>query len=361
MSAAARQAQVGPETVFPGDEWEERSPASVGVDASKLKAAVDFLEQHSGRDGVEELVVVRDGRLIWKGAQSHRVHGVWSCTKVFTSTALGLLIDDGKCQLDTRAREFVPVLSDRYPDASLRHFTTMTSGYRAAGDEPAGSYIHGPSRTPLLPAPEPLFSPPGSSYAYWDSAMNQFAHVLTRIAGEPLKALFQRRIAGPIGLSPEAWDWGQVGEADGLIVNGGAGNLDQHVRISARGLARLGLLYLNQGKWNGRTLISADWVKAATCCQVPASLPLKGAPIDGRGVYGYNWWMNGVGADGARKWPGAPVGAFGASGYNNNDMFLIPEWRMVIVRLGLDQDSREIMDTDYGRFLGMVGEAVHDR
>jgi CubicO group peptidase (beta-lactamase class C family) len=126
MSAAARQARVGPETVFPGDEWEEQSPASVGVDASKLKAAVDFLEQHSDRDGVEELVVVRDGRLIWKGAQSHRVHGVWSCTKVFTSTALGLLIDDGKCQLDTRAREFVPVLSDRYPDASLRHFTTMT-------------------------------------------------------------------------------------------------------------------------------------------------------------------------------------------------------------------------------------------
>jgi hypothetical protein len=54
----------------------------------------------------------------------------------------------------------------------------MTSGYRAVGDEPRGDYLHGPSPTPFTPGP-PLFAPPGSRYAYWDSAMNQFAHVLT--------------------------------------------------------------------------------------------------------------------------------------------------------------------------------------
>jgi CubicO group peptidase (beta-lactamase class C family) len=348
----------GEEITLPGVQWEERTPESRGVDPEKLKAAVDYLEQNAGRDGVRELVIVRNGCLIWKGADIDNVHGVWSCTKSFVSTTLGLLTDDGKCHLESRAREFLPAMAEHYPEVMLRHLTTMTSGYRAVGDEPSGSYIHGPSPTPFAPAAEPLFSPPGSSYAYWDSAMNQFAHVLTRIAGEPLKELFRRRVADPIGMDPHAWEWGGFGAIDGIVVNGGAGNHAKHVQISAREMARLGLLFLNRGRWNGRQLISADWVDAATSPQVPASVPLKGADIDGRGVYGYNWWANGVQADGQRKWPGAPASTFAASGFNNNDMFIIPDWRMVVVRLGLDQDSHEITDSTYGAFLANLGEAI---
>ena len=151
---------------------------------------------------MKQLVIVRNGRLIWEGADADEVHGVWSCTKSFTSTVLGLLIDDGKCRLDSLASEFLPDLAGSYPDVTLRHFASMTSGYRAVGDEPRGGYTHGPSPTPLVPDPRPLFAPPGSRYAYWDSAMNQFAHVLTRIAGEPLEELFRRRVAEPIGMDP---------------------------------------------------------------------------------------------------------------------------------------------------------------
>jgi CubicO group peptidase (beta-lactamase class C family) len=114
-------------------------------------------------------VIVRHGRMILKGVDIDRVHGVWSVTKSFTGTALGLLIDDGKATLDTRAAALVPELAAHYPNATLRHFATMTSGYRAVGDEPQGDYRHGPSSTPFLPA-RPLFSPPGSQFAYWDSA-----------------------------------------------------------------------------------------------------------------------------------------------------------------------------------------------
>jgi hypothetical protein len=60
--------------------------------------------------------------------------------------------------------------------------------------------------------------------------MNQFGHVLTRIAGEPLEELF-RRVAGAIGMNPKKWDWCDFGKVDGLVVNGGAGNHDKHVRI----------------------------------------------------------------------------------------------------------------------------------
>jgi len=345
---------------FPGKSWQEVAPEAQRVDSAKLNAAVSYLKSNSGPDGINELVIIRNGYMIWKGADIDKVHGVWSLTKSFTSTVLGLLIDDGRATLQTLARDHVSSMAETYHAVTLRHFTTMTSGYYAVGDEPRGSYRHGPSVTPFKPGPKSLFAP-GSKYAYWDSAMNQFGNVLTRIAGEPIEDFFRRRIAEPIGMNGDKWDWGDFGSVDGIVVNGGSGNHGKHIRICARELARFGHLFLNKGNWNGKQLIGESWVDAATKPQVPVSMPL-GHPssADGRGVYGYNLWSNGVKADSKRKWLGAPAGTYSASGYNNNDMFIIPEWNMVIVRLGLDESKFRIADTIYGTFLQKVGHATMD-
>jgi CubicO group peptidase (beta-lactamase class C family) len=359
LATAAGAAAGERQMVFPGETWQQAKPDSQGVSAAKLAEAVAFLKKNSGRDGVRELVIVRNGRMIHHGDNIDRMHGVWSLTKSFTSTVLGLLIDAGKCKLDTLAADHVPELRDHYGKVTLRHFTTMTSGYYAVGDEPSGGYFHGPSRTPLEPSPKPLFTPPGSKYAYWDSAMNEFGYVLTRIAGEPMERLFARKIADPIGMDAKQWKWGDFGRRDGLVVHGGSGNGNKHVRITARQLARFGHLFLHRGKWKGKQLVSAEWVKEATKLHVPASLPL-GHPKspDGRGMYGCNWWVNGTGGDGKRKWPGAPLDTYAAIGYNNNHMFVVPQWNLVVVRLGLDQSTRDITDETYGTFLKRIGQAM---
>jgi len=344
---------------FPEEHWQETKPETQGVDSAKLKTAVSYLKDNSGSDGVKELVIIRNGSMIWKGADIDKMHGVWSLTKSFTSTVLGLLIDDDKASLDTLAKDYVPSMAEVYPDVTLRHFTSMTSGYYAVGDKSSGSYKHGPSRTPFKPAPTPLFKPPGSRYAYWDSAMNQFANVLTRIADEPIEDLFKKRIADTIGMDRAKWDWGDFGMIDGIVVNGGSGNSNKHIRISARELARFGHLFLNRGKWKNKQLISASWVDIATKAHVPASMALESlSGADGRGMYGYNWWVNGIKPNGKLNWPGAPLGTYAASGYNNNDMFVIPKWKMVIVRLGLDQSEFGITGTIYSTFLEKVGEAI---
>jgi len=346
--------------VFPARDWQESPPESQGLDSARLDAAADYLRENSGPDGVNQLVIVRNGRMVWKGAEIDKVHGVWSMTKSFTSTVLGLLIDDGKATLETLAKDRVAAMASSYPAVTLRHFTTMTSGYRARHDEPAGSYRHGPSPTPFDPCSTPLFAP-GSHYAYWDSAMNQFGCVLTRIAGEPMKDLFKRRIADPIGMDPSGWNWGDFGEIEGIAVNGGSGNSNKHIFISARQIARLGHLFLNYGNWNGQQLISGRWIVEATSPQVSASIALwPDSGADGRGTYGFNWWTNGRKSNGTRKWPGAPAGTYAASGYNNNDMFVIPEWNMVIVRLGLDEGQRKISDEVYSNFIEQVGNAITD-
>jgi CubicO group peptidase (beta-lactamase class C family) len=220
-SLLALQAASGAEMAFPGAQWDEVTPDAAGLDPAKLKEAIRHLEANTGRDRARELVIVRYGRIAWRGDNIDHVHGVWSCTKSFTSTVLGLLIEDAKCELETKAASILPEMKEHYSAVTLRHFTTMTSGYRAEGDDTSGSYTHGPSPTPFVPSAQPLF-PPGSAYAYWDSAMNQFGHALTMIAGEPLDQLFKRRIADPIQMNPAAWKWGDFGGTDGVRVTGGS-------------------------------------------------------------------------------------------------------------------------------------------
>jgi CubicO group peptidase (beta-lactamase class C family) len=361
FAAPAPAQEPTPRMFFPGKTWEFAEPQAEGLDAAKLAKAVEYLKANSGSDGVRELVIVRRGRIVWHGDNIDNVHGVWSITKSFTSIVLGLLIELMRCTLETLAAEHVPPLKNQYPAVTLRHFTTMTSGYRAAGDaEAKGSYLHGPSATPFQPA-APLFAP-GEKYAYWDSAMNTLGLALTRIAGEPLDAVLKRRIMDPRGAAPRQWKWGVRKEVN-LYVNSGSGNAGGHVQISARELARVGHLMLNRGRWDDKQLISATWVEQATKVQVPANLANahpKGK-IDGSGQYGYNWWVNGTNQAGKRKWPDAPRATFAALGFNNNRLWVIPEWQMVIVRLGQDEAQREINDAVSNEFLKQVGEAIGRR
>ncbi|MCD4710898.1 MAG: beta-lactamase family protein, partial [Bacteroidales bacterium] len=328
-------------TVFPGADWEEKSPESQNVDSQKLDDAMSYLAGECGAAGTDQVVVIRNGYMIWKGSDIDNMHNVWSTSKSFTSTVLGLLTDDGKCTLDTYAGDYLSDLSSQYPDIKLRHFASMTSGYDGVnhGDESPCQ-----SKTPFDPT-IPHFSP-GSKFEYCDDAMNQFGNVLTRIAGENIETCFKKRIADPIGMNDAKWDWSDWGTIDGLVVNGGAGNKGRGIHISARELARFGLLFLNRGNWNGNQLISSSWVDQATRVQVPASVP------ESNGTYGFNWWVNG---SEKVKWPEAPASTFAAEGYNNNHCFVIPDWNMVIVRLGKDGT---VSDSVYSTFLHKVEDAL---
>jgi len=97
---------AGPSTaqgVFPGQNWQEAAPDSQGVDAARLKAAVDYMDANFGEQGARELAIVRNGYLIWKGPNCDAYHNIWSSTKNYTSTLLGVLVSDGKCRLDDPA------------------------------------------------------------------------------------------------------------------------------------------------------------------------------------------------------------------------------------------------------------------
>lgn len=339
--------------VFPKEDWLSSTPAEQGVDEAQMQKALAYFEEKSRHNGNKEVLIIRNGYMIYGGENIDSTHGIWSCSKTFTSTVLGLLVDDGVLKLDDLAAPYEPILEEQYQAVTFHHFTTMTSGYSAVGDSrwPDTKYADW-SWTIYDPAP-PLFAP-GTAYAYWDEAQIMFGRVLTQVIKRPMKDFLTERVTDPIGMGE--WFWDTEKDIDGLPINLGCGG----VVVNAKQLARWGWLFLNKGKWDGQQLISEEWVDMATSVQVPTTIPVADTDrknLKGSGVYGFNWWVNGKKPDGTLKLPGAPEGCYFASGFNNNKCVVIPQWNMVVVRMGEDGHPDEA-DVVYGTFLRLLGEGI---
>ena len=338
---------VGVATVYPGQDWIRTTPETVGIDPVVLDSALAYLRTHCKEDGLEEVLVIRHGQLIWAGDSIDKVHDIWSCTKSFTATAAGLMVEERLIELDQPAMAHEPLLRELYPEVTYRHFLTMTSGYDAVGDSRWGEPSQDWSWTPYVPAP-PLFAP-GTAYTYWDEAMIMAGRALTQAAGVSLNDYLDARVFQKIGIAKREW-WGEgkVG-GDSVRVNfGGTG-----LKMSAQEQARFGLLYLNGGRWKGEQLVPAEWVAAATSNQVPADLALGDTDrrdTDGRGTYGYNWWI--IPATDEH-----PAAAY-TSGLNHNVCMIVPDWDMVVVRMGVDGNPGAGKQVVYSELLRLLGGGV---
>lgn len=342
-----------PEKVFPKEEWQICIPEDQGINSVKLQEALDYFESSSGHNGNKEVLIVRNGCQIFGGENIDSIHNIWSCSKTFTSTVLGLLVDDGVISLDDKVSNYEPLLKNMYPEVTFRHFTTMTSGYSALGSSRWKSNNNDDWSLTVYEPEDPYFKP-GSAFAYWDEAQMMFGRALTQINKRPMHEFLQERITNKIGMGN--WEWHPEKELKGVPINNGC----SEIFINAKQLARWGLLFLNEGNWDGKQLISKQWVKMATSVQVPASLPMGDTgrkEIVGPGCYGFNWWVNGKKANGMMKLPEAPEGCYFASGYNNNKCIVVPQWDMVVIRMGEDGHPK-YADEVYGTFLKMLGEAI---
>jgi CubicO group peptidase (beta-lactamase class C family) len=144
---------------------------------------------------------------------------------------------------------------------------------------------------------------------------------------------------------------------DGLPIRfGGTG-----IKMSALQMARFGLLFLNEGRWEETQLVPADWVCQATTPQVPSDLPVADtdrAKTRGSGVYGFSWWVNGITSEEERFMPHTPPRTYFASGLNNNLLFVVPEWNLVFVRMGVDGNPPEGKPVVYDRFFAKLARAI---
>lgn len=339
MSASLPSAEI----VYPGATWTTAPAAAHGIDGESLTAAVEAIAAVCGKHGTRETMIIRNGQVLWQGEDIARLHPVWSCTKSFLSTCLGLLWDDGKIEPSMLVADILPELATHYPTVTLEHMATFTSGYGAGSDDPTQ-------------APPPMYAP-GAAFHYSNQS-NVLAAALTKVAGESLYDLFQRRIGSVIGLTNADFRWGKQGHANPLAVNGGAGQPESGVHMSALGMARFGWLFCQGGVWEGKRLLSERYIAYATVPRlspVPPPHDPKAWYVDLPGCYGLNWWVNGLNRKGERLWPAIPTSSFAAQGNKNNLCIIVPEWNLVLVRLGQDK----IIDVRlFDRSLAILGDAL---
>lgn len=312
-----------------------------GMDPGRLALVVRRQETAVCPGDTWGLVIARRGYLVREHytfpALVPTRFDIWSCTKSFTSTAYGLLLEDArpgalsKCPdltVDSIAYDFIPEghpLSDpRKARISLRHLLTMTAGIPgrehgfAGMQTPTGAgpfeYALGRGVNKAGERLATLLGEPGTVWNYSDASYAHLSLIFRRAADEEMGDFMQRRVFEPIGAETLAWD-----------VQGGSGFLGPRtnghtgIHICARDLARFGYLMLRGGLWEGERFVPAWWLEAAT---------RSSQPLNPR--YGLGWWVNSEG----RMWPGLPRDAFAMTGYRSNRCYIIPSLDLVVARIG---------------------------
>ncbi len=209
---------------------------------------------------------------------------IYSHTKSFVATAAGFCLDEGRISLDTKFLDLYPeyrsvVVDPSAEEITLRHLLTMTSGLGEA-------YLmigrHNPDSEGLPDylaylMSRPLKYRPGEHYVYSNGDSHMIAAMVRRATGETLQRYLYRKLFHPLGIGYPMWE----ADPDGLPF-GGSG-----LFLKVRDMMKLGILYLNDGVWNGERLLSSHWVTEATRRQVCTG---TGDPwTDG---YGYQFWMS---------------------------------------------------------------------
>jgi len=349
-----------------GDQWATHTPSQEGLDAAKLKEAIDFaisaeqkyppelakvanirdlrtavpmkyageafnspigpLKEHAPANGM----IIRHGYIVAEWGRTHDVDMTFSVSKTFLSSVAGVAFDKGMIKnVNDRVIDYVKPT----PDFMLEHNQPITwdnmlrqdSGWIGTlwgkpwwADRPA----KGNPYSELEKGPPPV----GTEWKYNDVRVNALALALTWLWKRPLPEVMKENIGDPIGLS-DTWHWegydNSYTEVDGkrIHVVSGGGHWGGGMFISARDEGRLGLLGLNKGKWNGKQILSDKWVSMAT------------TPTGPNPGYGFcNWYLN----TDRKMYPAARADSVAFIGDGSNIVFVDYQHDMVAVVRWID-------------------------
>lgn len=301
------------------------TPLAEGVDPAAVRHLVDHLD---GLEDVHSMMVVRHGRVIaegwWHPHTAERPHTMFSVSKSFTSTAVGIAIHEGLLTLDDKIVDLLPhdapaEPSDHLRAMRVRDLLTMTTGHSASTMEGIDRTISLPgSRWARAILAQPVEYEPGTHFVYNTGATYLLSAALHRLTGERLLDYLTPRLLAPLGITHATWEQ----DPDG-IDTGGFG-----LSITTEEMAAFGQLYLQGGVWEGVQLVPAQWVAAASARQVPNG---PHAWPDWNQGYGYQFWQ-------------CRYGAYRADGAFGQYIVVWPEKDLVITITSGLADLQSVLD-----------------
>lgn len=344
----------------PRNTWEERTPQSQNLKAPQIAEAVKFAQDNEysgsvdsrvasligfGREPYHEIqgpmrkrggpagVILKGGYIVAQWGDIERVDMTHSVTKSYLSTVAGLALDKGLIEkVNDKVSNYVwDGTFDGAHNAKIDWHTLLNQSSAWSGE------LFGLEDWADRPPKEggiddwKLQRPvePGTVMEYNDVRVNVLAYSLLQVWRKPLPQVLKKHIMDPIGAST-TWRWYGGDEAwvnvDGVKMQSvtGGGHSGGGLFISALDHARFGLLFLNEGNWSGKQLISKDWVSTVQKSSVANA------------SYGYLWWLN----RGPRKWKDvADESIYYAAGFGGNFIVVDKKNDLVIVTRWLEPNK----------------------
>ena len=304
------------------------------------------------------LLVLHRGALLyeqyWLGVDRSTQWSLWSITKSWISALVGLALAEGAiASLSDPVTQYVPQLAgSAYQDVAIKHVLQMSSGARwdeaywdADSDiRKAGiDLARGGSRADVAAALRREFAP-GSYHRYSSIDTHVLAMVLRHATERPLTTYLHDKLWSPLGAESDAF-W--IVEGDGR--EWAAAGLS----ATLRDVAKLGLLYAQDGRWEGEPLLPREWVRASRTPDEPHLMPGYRAQSASPFGYGYQWWLPDAGE------------AFCAMGIYNQFVYVDPERQVVIAKLSANRNyaSSAALDSfrelEHFAFLRAVARSCH--
>ena len=346
------------ELYYPNKIWDEKLPENVSIDSKKLNEAIQFaiinengvekdlriaiiksfgnepnfrIKGPTKKRGNPNGLIIKNGYIIGKWGETKRVDMTFSVTKSYLSTTAAIAFDKELISLDDKLVNYV--WDGKFDDPHNSQITwhhllnqsSQWSGnlfgtYDWADRPPRGLTLEEIKKQTLLP--------PGKDYKYNDVRVNLLSYSLLNVFRIPLPKVLKKYVMDPIGAS-NTWRWYGYDESmkiiDGVDVQSvsGGGHFGGGMFISSEDHARFGLLFLRDGLWKGKRLISSEWINKMRI------------PSDNNSSYGYMWWLN----RDQRKWEGLSENIYYGSGFGGNYVIVVPDHDIVIVARWIDSSK----------------------
>ncbi|MGW1345469.1 serine hydrolase domain-containing protein [Kribbella sp. NPDC002412] len=308
------------------------TPETQGLSGAGLDAFVAALDS-SGQE-IQTVMLLRHGHVVlaeeWSPYRLTEPHALFSVSKSFTSTAIGLAIDAGLLSLDDKVISFFDsdelpaTISDNLAAMTVRHLLTMTTGHNRDTVEA----LSRDGRMVKIFLGLDVEHEPGTVFVYNSGATYMLSAILQRLTGEKLVDYLRPRLFEPLGATEATWQESAEG-----ITTGGWG-----LSISTESLAAFGQLLLQHGVWEGRQLVPAEWFEAATSKQVAND---NEENPDWKQGYGFQFWR---GRHGTYRGDGA-FGQF---------CLIFPSYDAALIVTGATFDMQAVLDTVWEHLLPVL-------
>ncbi len=319
--------QPGPE-YWPTRAWQSTTPEAQGMDLAILARMFETIQKDDIR--LHSLLIVRNGYLVteayWHPYGPDNKHSIESITKSIVGTLIGIAIDRGSLQsVDQKLVDFfsdspIQDMDGNKKSISLQNLLSMTPGLDCQDLSTAGRGVQQAGDWVQYLLDLPVTNPPGTRWIYCSGAAHLLSAILQKTTGMDARTYANTHLFGPLGISDvQVQDWSADPQG---VTNGIAG-----LYLRPRDLAKYGYLYLNNGRWDGRQVVSASWVEESTRQQVYIG---KDDYVGGlERAFGYLWSI----------FP--ELKYYGYLGMAGQELFVLPEKNIVVVFTGSLQEGKE--------------------